>query len=582
MNQNTHLGFSLVLLFLHWSQHTTSLWKKLFNLLGALMSLALVCYMAYHYERLTFEAGWPQPRDVFVGILLISIVIITTWKCFGAVFPIMVLGVIAYALWGHHIKGIFNHPYLEFGYIVSSFSVGFQGIYGMLLNISVNMLFLYLVFGALFEATGVTKFFMEFGKLMSRYLRGGAGHSATFSSSFVGMVNGVAAANVAITGSYTIPTMKKSGFAGETAVGVEAMASTGGQLTPPIMGVAVFVMAGFLGVSYGELMLKALVPAIAYYAVAVLGVFLIAFRENIPKGKDIADKRVLLAGVPAFVLPMGLLTVVLLLHYSPGFSAFLGIVCLLFVSFLLRQTRPSLELLGKSLVSGVILAAKIGLVCACLGIFVKSLTFTGAATKLSLFVTTVSGGHLLPTLILTGFLSIFLGGSLPTVVAYMMVAFIAAPILLEGGVAPVVSHFFVYYYAILASVTPPIAGGAIVGSQIARCNYMKASWESMKLAGPFFLLPFFIINNPIMLLGGRNVLQAVLCLIALMIAMFAATCFCQRYCFTHTSKVEHPLFLLASLLATSYGLYSEKKFLIMALILTFGLLANQLRKRKSR
>ena len=329
-------------------------------------------------------------------------------------------------------------------------------------------------------------------------------------------------------------------------------------------------------------MLKALVPAIAYYAVAVLGVFLIAFRENIPKGKDIADKRVLLAGVPAFVLPMGLLTVVLLLHYSPGFSAFLGIVCLLFVSFLLRQTRPSLELLGRSLVSGVILAAKIGLVCACLGIFVKSLTFTGAATKLSLFITTISDGHLLPTLILTGVLSIFLGGSLPTVVAYMMVAFVAAPILLEAGVAPVVSHFFVYYYAILASVTPPIAGGAIVGSQIARCNYMKASWESMKLAGPFFLLPFFIINNPIMLLGGRNVLQAVLCLIALMIALFASTCFCQRYCFTHTSKVEHPLFLLAALLATWYGLYSEKEFLIMALILTFGLLANQLRKKKLR
>lgn len=580
MNQNTHLGFSLVLLFLYWSRHAATLWKKLFNLLGVLVSLALVIYVAYHYERLTFEAGWPQLWDIVVGISLITIVISSTWRCFGAVFPIMVLVAIAYALWGHHIKGIFSHPYLEFGYIVSSFSVGIQGIYGILLNISVNMLFLYLVFGALFEATGVTKFFLEFGKLISRYMRGGPGHNATFSSSFVGMVNGVAAANVAITGSYTIPTMKKSGFKGEIAVGVEAMASTGGQLTPPIMGVAVFVMAGFLGVSYGDLMAKALLPAIAYYAVAVLGVFLIAFREDIPKGKDIPDKRILLSGLPVFVLPMGLLTTVLLLHYSPGYSAFLGIVCLLLVSCLLRETRPSLKLLEKSLVSGVILGAKIGIVCACLGIFVKSLTFTGAATKLSLFITTISGGHLLPTLILTGFLSILLGGSLPSVVAYIMVAFVAAPILMEMGVAPVVSHFFVYYYAILASVTPPIAGGAIIGSQIAHCNYMKASWESMKLAGPFFLLPFFIINNPIMFLEAQNVMPAVLSLLALMIAMFATTCFCQRYCFTHTSKVEHPLFFLASLLATWYGLYSQKVFLIMALMLIFGLLANQWRKKK--
>ncbi len=313
---------------------------------------------------------------------------------------------------------------------------------------------------------------------------------------------------------------------------------------------------------------------------AVLGVFLIAFREEVPKGKDIPDKRTLLTGVPVFVLPMGLLTTVLLLHYSPGYSAFLGIVCLLFVSSLLRKTRPSLELLGKSLVSGAVLGAKIGLVCACLGIFVKSLTFTGAATKLSLFITTICGGRLLPTLILTGFLSVLLGGSLPSVVAYIMVAFVSAPILMEMGVAPIVSHFFVYYYAILASVTPPVAGGAIVGSQIALCNYMKASWESMKLALPFFLLPFFIINNPVMFLEGENVIPAVLCLVALMIAMFATTCFAQRYCFTHTSKVEHPLFLLASLLATWYGLYSQKVFLIMALILVFGLLANQWRKRK--
>lgn len=579
MNQNTHLGFCLVLLFLYGAGGANTVRKKVFNLGATLVSLGLVIYMAVNYERLDMEAGFPEPQDIVVGVLLMTTVLLLTWKSFGAIFPVMVLCAIAYALWGHYIPGVMSHPPLEFGYMVSSLSVGFQGIYGMLLNVSVNILFLLVVFGSIFEATGVTRFFMEFGTLLSRHLKGGAGQTAIFSSSFVGMANGVAVANVAITGSFTIPVMKKSGFRGECAGAIEAMASTGGQLTPPIMGIAVFIMANFLGVSYADLMSRALVPAIAYYAISVFGVILIASREDIPLSRVPVNWRTLTVGAPAFIIPMSVLTIILLLHYSAGYAAFWGICTLLFVSFLLKETRPTLKALIENLVKGAIMGATFGAAVACIGIFVKCMTLTGATTKLSLLITDLSGSSLLPALILTMLLSILLSSSTPTVIAYVVVAFLAAPVLTGLGVSKVVAHFFVFYFAVLAAVTPPVAGAAMVGSQIAKAGYMRTSWESFKLVAPFFLLPYFIINNPIIIAGSQPLIESVMALTALLIALGTFMCFCQKQCFSHLGNGERVLFLFASILATLYGIYGGTVFFLGALLVTLGLLGFQWRRR---
>lgn len=581
INQNIHLGFCLVLVSLTWARNAGRLGWRLFNIFLALLSLALVVFMALNYERLDMNAGWPEPLDVVVGVCLMTVVISATWRSFGAIFPVLVLIAIAYALWGHLIPGVLSHPPFEFGYIVSNLSVGFRGIYGMLLNVSVNMLFLLIVYGAIFDATGVTKFFMEFGKLISRRMLGGAGHTATFSSSFVGMVNGVAAANVAITGAYTIPMMKKSGFSGPVSAAIEAMASTGGQLTPPIMGIAVFIMASFLGLSYGDLMFKALLPAFLYYGIAVLGVVLIALREKIPRGKEKPDKRILAVGAPVFIVPMGVLTVFMVLRYSPGYAAFWGILSLLIVSYLHPKTRPRLKRLLDCFIAGAVMAATFGIACACIGILVKSMTFTGAATKLSLLITTISGGHLIPTLLMTMVLSIILASSLPTVIAYILVAFVAAPILIDLGIPPVVSHFFVFYYAILASVTPPIAGGAIVGSQIAGCGYAAASFESFKLAAPFFLLPYFMIQNPVLILESQPFIPAVAAVGALVVALGAVTCLCQGYFLVPMKRGERVLFSGAAFCCVWYGLKANPVALGTALLAAAAGCYSQWRRRRS-
>ncbi|MCP4756958.1 MAG: hypothetical protein GY866_39350 [Proteobacteria bacterium] len=168
MNQVAHLGFCLVLVLLYWARSTGSTWLKALFWLGALVSLALMVYLVVHYERLDMEAGFPEPLDVLVGVALIFVVMAATWRSFGENFPVLVLIALSYALWGHYIPGVMGHPEYEFGFIVSSLSVGFQGIFGMLLNTSVNMLFLLVIFGSIFESTGITRFFMEFGKLLGR------------------------------------------------------------------------------------------------------------------------------------------------------------------------------------------------------------------------------------------------------------------------------------------------------------------------------------------------------------------------------------------------------------------------------
>jgi TRAP-type uncharacterized transport system fused permease subunit len=345
------------------------------------------------------------------------------------------------------------------------------------------------------------------------------------------------------------------------------------------MGIAVFIMANLLGMSYVELMGKALIPAIAYYIIAVLGVMLIAARRGIPLATDPVDWQVLRQNAPLFLLPMGILVLLLFRHHTVANAAFWGIFSLLGISFARRATRPDLRLLLQNLVAGARLAAAFGLAVACIGILVKCMTFTGLATKLSLLITTIAGQTLLPTLVMTMILSILLSSSTPTVIAYVVVAFLAAPILTEMGVDRVVSHFFVFYFAILAAVTPPVAGAAIVGSQLAQSSYMKSSWESFKLVGPFFILPYFIIKNPVILWGVQEPRSAVMAIVSLFIAMGGAMCCAQGYCFARLGSLQRLLFAVAAFSAALYGLYHHLFMFSVAVTLAAGLMAHQWKQR---
>ena len=578
LHQNIHLGFSMILLFLV-AMRTPKNGGKIFFGLGAAITLICGIFIHAEYERLHMYAGWPESRDIIIGIALVLLVFYLTWKEWGPIIPALVGLSILYAFFGHHMKGELGHANLEPTLIISNLGIGFEGIYGMMLNASANLIFLFLIFGSLFEAVGIDKFFFAVGTFFGKHLRGGSAQTAVFSSSFVGMVIGVPPANVALTGSYTIPLMKKTGFTAEQASAIEAVASTGGQLTPPIMGVAVFIMAGFLGTTYANLMVAALVPALFYYLTVFFGVILIAYKEKIPMISLKINKKDIMVGAPLFILPMGLIVILLMWHYTPAYAAFFAIAALLLVAVSRKITRPSLKDLTEGFIKGACIGAGIAVACGLLGIFTKMLVSTGAAQKLAGLIQLFSGGHLIVGLFLTMLLSILLGCALPTVVAYVLVALLVAPGLVDMGLNRTVAHFFVFYYAILANVTPPVAGATLVGNKMAGGRYHKASWESLKLSAPFYLVPYFIVKNPIILSKSQPFFEAISALLALVIACGAMLVFCQGFCYIKISSPERILFLTTAMLATYFGQFGGYPLLISAMILFTALLIYQ-RKRK--
>ena len=580
LHQNIHLGFCFVLLLLVVIRSLPG--RRFFRILlviAMIISVISVIFVHVHYERLSMWAGFPEPVDVMIGIALFVLVLLLTWKEWGYIFPTLVLISITYAFWGHYITGPLGHPHLEPKLILSNLGIGLEGIYGMMLNASANLIFLFIIFGSLFQVVGIDKFFIELGSYFGGYVRGGSAQTAIVSSSFVGMCTGSAPANVALTGSYTIPLMKKTGFKGVHAAAIEAAASAGGQLTPPIMGVAVFIMAGFLGVSYSSLMITALIPAIFYYAIIILGSLLIASRDNVPKLKKNIDKALLIRNGPVFIIPMGILTGLLILHYSPGYSAFFAIIAMLVIAMLRRETMPPLRSLLKGLTKGAIAGASIGIACASIGMFMKMLTSTGAASKLANLSQTLAGGHVVLGLIYAMGLSIILGCAMPIVVAYVICAIVVSPVLVDMGLPQMTAHFFVFYFAVLSAVTPPVAAAAMVGSKIAESDYVKTGFESLKLILPFFIVPFFLTTNPIVMGKSQPILSGAAAMIALIVACGSIMVFSQGYFLVAAKKLERIGYLFVAVMATIYGLYGFLLAFFVSVALFIILFLNQFKRK---
>ena len=347
------------------------------------------------------------------------------------------------------------------------------------------------------------------------------------------------------------------------------------------MGVAVFIMAGFLGVSYGSLMITALIPAIFYYSIIIAGAVLIASRDNIPKLKSNIDIKLLIKNGLVFIISMAILTCLLILHYTPGYASFFAILAMLVIAVLRRETRPGFKSLLKGLTKGAIAGASIGIACAAIGMFMKMLSVTGAASKLAALSQTLSGGNLVLGLIYAMALSIILGCAMPIVVAYVICAIVVSPVLVDMGLPQITAHFFVFYFAVLSAVTPPVAAAAMVGSKIAESNYVKTGYESLKLILPFFLVPFFLTTNPIIMIQAQPFFSAAAAIIALIIACTSVIALTQGYFLVATSRLERVGFLLIAILATIHGLYSVWLAFIVSVAL-FALFCLNQAKRKAR
>jgi TRAP transporter 4TM/12TM fusion protein len=586
-NQTIHLAFIFILIFLDSAIRSTTIPGRLANLALIAVSLAAVGYVYFNVEYLEESVGFPSQTGVIVGTILVALVIEATRRGWGPILPIVAGLFITYFIFGHFLGGPLGHKEFKYAFIISYLSVGLTGIFGQFLAISADQVFLFVVFGSLLSVIKINDLFFELGKGMGRYFRGGPGQTAVISSSLVGTVTGAAVANVAITGAFTIPFMKKVGYTPAQAGGIEATASTGGQIMPPVMGASAFLMASFLGVPYAAVMAAALIPALLYYWTVVLGVQFMSVQSGIEAPEEKIDRVLVARRLPLFLVPLGIMIAMLAMNYSPSLAAFWAIVVAIAMSYLTADTRPEFGALLKCLAEGAVTGAQIGISLAIVGIMAQTLITTGLGSKIAGLVELLSGGNLVVALILTMFVSLLLGCGVPTAAAYSLVAIVVIPSLVRMGVEPMAAHFFAFYFAVISAVTPPVALAALAGAGIAGAGFMRTSLEAFKLAIAGFIIPFLVIFNPTIILQPPGWIQAIGTAIAVPLGMTTLTAAIYNCGLVPFRPVERWMAIAATALMCGYAVFRhidevpiEYVMLVVGVVIAAQLLRMQLARQR--
>jgi len=522
-HQIIHLAFVFVMVFLAALRGGARLGGWMIQGALILAGLGVTLFVGLNLEHLEEAFGFPDPDDVIVGVVIIVLALEGTRQAWGWTLPIVASVFILYFLFGHLIPGPLHHKPFAFDYIVSYLSIGLSGVYGTFLSISANQIYLFVVFGALLGVMNVTDSLNEIGKLAGRKLEGGPGQTAVVSSSLVGLVAGASVANVAITGAFTIPYMKRVGYPGALAGGIEATASTGGQLMPPVMGAAAFLMAFFVGVPYAEIMLAGALPALLFYVAVMAVVQYVSIAEGIRPPQEQPDMAMIKRGLPLFVLPLGIITVLLLMRFSPQVAAFWAIIAAIGLSFFRAGPKPRLAEFIRCLADGALIGARIGISLCVVGMISPTLITTGLGAKIAGLVEVLSAGNVLIGLFITMIVSIILGCGVPPVAAYSLVAIVAVPSLVKMGVPTISVHFFCFYFAIISAVTPPVALGALAAAAISNANYFATAMKAFKISIAGFIIPYLIVFSPVLNLRSDDVITTAASLITIPVALLAMT-----------------------------------------------------------
>lgn len=508
--------------------------------------------------------------QIVIGIIAILALIEVTRRCVGL--PILIVaGVfVVYAL----VYGLTNPEFFgRLRYLVRNLFYTKEGIFSTPVNVCSKYIVVFIIFGAFLERTGISNFFIDLANCIAGRFAGGPAKVSVISSALCGMVSGSSVGNTVTTGSVTIPMMKKTGYKPEFAGAVEATSSTGGQIMPPIMGAAAFLMADFVGVPYSSIIGRAILPAILYFAGIFISVHLEAKKlnlhgmpkEQLPKARNLIKKIYLL-------LPL----VMLVVWVSGNFmtmqkAASLAIVLTVVVSLFNKDNRITPHKILEALEAGGKSAITVGAACGVAGIISGTITMTGLANDIINAIVSVAGDRLIVALVLTMLCCIVLGMGVPTTANYCIMAATTAPILIRMGVPIMAAHFFVFYFGIVADITPPVALAAYAGSAIAKSNPMKTAFNASKLAVAAFIVPYMFCFNPAMLLIDTTAIQVVQIAITAFIGIFALAAALEGYCFANMNAIIRIVIAVGGLLLIHPALTTD----LVGLILVFASLAFQ-------
>ena len=584
------------------------------------LSIGCMSYFFIAYEYLTTRYPTAHPlhwMDFAIGTLLVVLVLEATRRTLGMALPVLGVLFIVYALVGPWLPGPLRHKGLSYEIMLDQTIFTSEGLFGIPLGVAASYVILFIIFGAFLEKSGAGQFFMNMANALAGAQRGGPGKVAVVSSSLFGTISGSAVANVMVDGWLTIPMMKRTGFKPEAAAAVEAVASTGGQIMPPVMGAASFVMAEFLGVPYSHVMLAAAIPAIFYYGALFAAIHFNASRaglRGIPKS-ELPKLSEILWAQGHLLAPVVTIFLLLLEGFTATYAALVATAVVMYAWLLGRWVWPLLAagialwvldagqwswvilaLIGlvgavaqpggtrrvrqlvttdgpAALVNGAYQTVPVAMATATAGIMIGIILQTGLAIRFTSFLVEFAGGQLFIALLITMVAAVILGTALPTTPAYIMLAALLIPALIKLGVPPMAAHMFAFYFGCLSAITPPECLAVYAAASISRCGVWAAGWQAVKFGAAGFIVPFFFVYYPALLFTGPWTEIAIAAVTGL-IGVIALAAGLEGYLIRPATWLERGMFLAGALLLIDPGLVTD--------LVGFGLLGAALLLQKRR
>ena len=572
--RSLHIIFAFTLGFLLFpaGKRSSKTKASILDYVFIILNVVIFGYLFVFVEEIALKGGNISTMDFWFGIIAIFLTLEITRRAVGPELPIVAILFLLYAKMGPYLPGVLGHRGFSWERIVSHMYLTLEGILGIPTGVSATFVFMFILFGAFLDKTGVGKFFIDLAYSLTGHLKSGPAMTAVVASGFMGSVSGSSVANTVTTGAFTIPLMKKTGYKPYFAGAVEAAASTGGQIMPPVMGAAAFIMAEFTGIPYIKIVAAAAIPAILYYFAVGTMVHLEASklglkglpREQLPKLGGLLLRQGYL------LIPLFVIVLFLVMGYTPLLSAFYAICISIIIAVLGALIKRDGSFGIKEFVSALEEGAKgaigVACACACAGIIVGTVTLTGLGLRIAELIVTLAQGKLLLTLFFTMIASIILGMGLPTTAKYIVLATMAVPALIKLDVNLMSAHLFILYFGVVADITPPVALAAYAGAGIAGANAMKTGFQAVKLALAAFIVPYIFAYDSALILvkdvtdGIVTFLPLISALPVVVSAVIGILCLAsaiEGYMIDHCNIYERVLLFASALALLKPGLWSD-------------------------
>ena len=557
--KSIHLGFLLVIFYINAMVDSEKRWEQIFLGIMALFALGGCAYITILDENLQLRAGIVYASDILFAILLIIAIFEACRRKMGNPLVIITLVFVAYAFLGKYIPGFLNQPGMTLKKFTSLVYLTTDGIFGSPLYASASYVVLFVLLGAIMSVSGIVDYMTNLATSLFGHMRGGPAKVAVVASGFFGSISGSPTANVIGTGTFTIPMMKKNGFEPEFAAAVEATASTGGAIMPPIMGSTAFIMAEMLGIPYTAVAKAALIPAILYFLAVLFGVDIYAAkhglkgipRSQLPKVRSMLKQIYMLAPLIFLIFCMAVFNMTIVR------SGLLTIIVTLVLVEINPKTRMTKEQWLQIPVQTVKSAVSVGIACAMAGIISGVIMGSGLGYRISSILTSVAGTSMLLLLVLTMVVSLIMGMGVPTTAAYLVLASLVAPTMIQLGIPPLAAHMFIFYFGCISSITPPVALAAYAGAGLAGCDPNKTGYKAFRLAFCSFLMPYLFVYNPVLLMEG-GVLDILWSLVTALIGAYLLASGFEGFFFRWSLKwFERPLMILGAVMLIVPGMVTD-------------------------